>query len=136
MPVVNVNVSGLQGLAAKLRTVSTTAEQKFYDGLEEAGELIADEARARSNYSSKIPGSIHTEMAGPGLVRVGSTLREAVAIENRGKGFVRHPLYGTRDHWYSNPQPAFLHPAAEARRAEARDKVVEVVHEAFVEAGL
>lgn len=135
--VISVNVTGLQDLADKLRAVSAASAETLQRSLAEAGELVAAEARALSSYSTKVPGSIHTDVVGPGLVRVSTQLQEAVAIENRGKGFVRHPLFGTRTHWYSkNSHPAYLHPALEAKREEFSEVAIQALHDAFTVAGL
>lgn len=137
MGLIAVNTAGLTELAAKLRAVGAAATERFDESLEKAGEIVVTDARARASYSSKIPGSIHVEVAGPGFVRVTTSLPEAVAIENRGRGHVRHPLFGTREHWYTkNSHPAFLHPALYATREEVVASLIETIHEAFVEAGL
>ena len=134
--VIGVSVAGLQDLAEKLRVVSAASAETMTQTLQDAGELVAVEARTRSSYSTKIPASIHTDVAGPGLVRVSTQLTEAVAIENRGRGYVRHPLFGTRTHWYSNPQPAFLLPSLIEKREEFREVAIAAIHEAFEEAGM
>lgn len=136
MGLIAVNTAGLTELAAKLRAVGAAATERFDESLEKAGEIVVKEAGLRAP-GDKIPGSIHAEVAGPGFVRVTTSLPEAVAIENRGRGHVRHPLFGTREHWYTkNSHPAFLHPALYATREEVVASLIETIHEAFVEAGL
>jgi hypothetical protein len=134
--VIQVNVSALNDLVERLRTVGPAAVTRLSTKMEQAGELVAASARDRASFSTKIPGSIHVEMAGT-VVRVSTSLDEAVAIENGGKGRVRHPLFGNRNFWFTkNSPPAFLHPALNDRRAEVYDLAVEAIHEAFVEAGM
>lgn len=128
---IRVTVAGLQALAGKLRALSAEMETTLLEALKECGELVATDARQRVDYSTKIPGSIHTNVAGPGFVRVSTQLPEAVAIENRGRGHVRHPLFGTREHWYNNPQPAFLYPALRATGESFADAAVAAIHEAW-----
>jgi hypothetical protein len=90
-------------------------------GLREAGEIVAADARNRASYSDKIPASIKVRTA-RGNVKVvagGDAAPDAAPIENKGRGFVRHPIFGSRENWTSkNSHPAFLSPAFDAHREE------------------
>lgn len=129
MPVVSVNVAGLTDLAAKLRAVNAELEEHLQAKLVEAGDIVATAARARAPGS--VGGDIVTEPAGPGLVRVRGVGTKAIVIENAGKGFVRHPLFGIRTHWYNNPNPAYLHPALLETEGEVYETVVSALYEAW-----
>ena len=110
--VISANTTGLAALADRLTAVGAGAPEAMTEQMMEAGEVVAAAARSLSSYSTKVPGSIVVEAVGPGIVRVVTRLPEAVAIENKGKGRVKHPLFGTRTHWYTkNSKPAFLLPA-------------------------
>lgn len=135
--IIAVNTAGLEDMVERLRAASAASAETLQTALSESGEIVARAARARASFSTKIPGSIHTEVAGPGFVRVSTQLPEAVAIENRGKGHVRHPLFGTRTNWYTkNSPPAFLHPALLESVEEFKEAAVRAMHAALVEAGV
>lgn len=135
--VVNVDASGMTELVAKLQGVAPALAETLAARLQEAGEAVADAARVRAGYSTKIPGSIHVFMAGGFAVAVSTSLPEAVAIENHGRGFVRHPVFGTRDHWTTErSHPAFLYPTLLAMRPQVYETAVEAIHDAFSEVGL
>lgn len=136
MPVLRINTDGLDQLRVKLAAMPEASRTAFRDGLKAGGELVATEAKAQTQYSAHIPSSISVEVANEEAVRVTTRLPEAVAIENKGKGHVRHPLFGTRQHWYQNPQPAFLHPALARTRKATRALLINTVNVAFRAVGL
>lgn len=58
----------------------------------------------------------------------GDAAPDAAPIENKGKGFVRHPVFGNKDVWTAkNSHPPFLGPAFEEDREEAMAVLDEAV---------
>jgi len=113
---VYADTAQLSMLARNLRLAAPQVWKAARVELREAGEIIASDARQRASFSTKIPGSIKV-ITRAGNVRVragGPDAPDAVALENHGKGHPRHPLFGNREHWYTNNTPAFLAPALEA----------------------
>lgn len=84
------------------------------------GNAVAEDVRADASYSTRIPGSVKVRVTAGGNVKVvmgGDAAPNAVPIENGGRGFVRHPVYG-HDVWTAkNSRPAPMLPAY-AKRAE------------------
>ena len=88
-----VDTAGLNRLARDLARVAPEAAKGLTKGMAGAGQVIAANAKARASYSKRIPGSMKVRAA-RGNVRVsagGEAAPNAAPIENKGKGFVRHP---------------------------------------------
>lgn len=126
-----VDTKALARLARDLRAAAPEAWKACRVSLRAAGEIVAQDARARTSYSSRIPGSIKVRVTSGGNVKVvagGEAAPDAAAIENRGRGHVRHPVFGDREVWTDkNSRPAFLAPALEAHYEEVADMVTDAV---------
>lgn len=116
--VLEIDVAALREAAAVMRATIPAAHAAAKVALAEGGEMVAKTAAGNASYSDKIPGSLRVVVTGTLIVRVyagGDSAADAAAIENRGKGFVRHPVFGNRAAWTDkNSHPAFLQPAGEA----------------------
>jgi len=73
---------------------------------------FAAEAASAAAFSHRIPGTFRiTEGAGSVLVAAGDDTGEAAAVEHRGVGGrFRHPVFGNRDVWVSQPAHPFFGP--------------------------
>lgn len=120
IPIV-VDVSALRTLAKALKDVGPEAYKELQAEMKAAGEKVAADARQRVAYSPRIVASIKVRTS-PGNFKVlagGESAPDAAPIENGGKGYVRHPVFGDRDTWTSkNSKPAFLAPALAANAPE------------------
>lgn len=129
---VTVESGGLKKLAQAARRADRDIARTLRTGLKAAGEIVARDARSRAAFSSRIPSSIKVSTA-RGSVTVkagGSSAPDAAPIENKGKGHVRHPVFGHMNVWTDkNSPPAYLHPALDAKREEAHLAVREAVLE-------
>jgi len=99
--------------------------------LVQAAEEIADGARSNASWSATIPGNIRTEQVSENTVNVVADAPPAYPAEVRA----RHPLFGSRRHWYGPPGEPFLAPAAEQRAGAAMDKFAQVITRKAMEAG-
>lgn len=139
-----IDVSELRALARDLNRASREAGKALRKGMLEAGELVAADAKSRADYSKRIPGSIHVT-AGRTNFRVragGESAPNASPVENKGKGFIRHPVFLTYDQAHSgsskyikrwtekNSRPAFLAPALDANAEKVAEIVGNTVHAA------
>lgn len=128
------DTSQLSQLAKDLRIAAPEAWKACRVSLRAMGQVVAEDARQRASFSSRIPASIRVRVTSGGNVKViagGNAAPDAAAIENRGKGHVRHPVFGDRDVWTDkNSLPAFLSPALDAHREE----VVKGIEDAVVAA--
>jgi hypothetical protein len=68
------------------------------------------------------------------VIAGGGDVTQAAALENRGKGHPRHPLFGDREHWYTNNTPAYLAPALDAHREEVLTIIENAVADAVLHA--
>ncbi len=138
LPIV-VDVAQLRALANDLRRASVEANKALRTGMHMAAEVVAADARKKTDYSNRIPGSIKVSV---GRVNFkvsagGDAAPDAAPIENRGKGHVRHPVFAnpkkSRNEWTwtdKNSRPAFLAPAL----YENADRVAKIVIDAVGDA--
>lgn len=103
-------------------------------GLRAAGSLVANDARLRASWSTRIPRAIKISVTFAGK-------RQGVSIivdrkkaphgrpyEHGGRlGTFRAPLHGNRRYWYPHEARPFLEPALEAKGDEAAREIADVV---------
>ena len=121
-------LSQLQGMPPNIRTGLRT-------GLRAAGTTGVTQAKANASWSSRIPGAITmrtstTARTAGVFLRVNSAnVPHARPYEDiTGRGFFRHPVFGT-DTWVSEGSRPFLAPASASAREVAKagaDKAVRV----------
>lgn len=132
-----VDVTELRALARDLRRASREAHIALRTGMRTAARVVGDDARSRTGYSKRIPGSIK-ESVGLANFKVsagGDSAPNASPIENKGRGDVRHPVFLTYAQAHSgsskyikrwtekNSPPAFLEPALH----DNADRVAQIV---------
>lgn len=131
---VDVDLTDFKTFARVLGKVERSLVKDLNASFSVAGEIIAADARRRSQFSSRIPGSIAVIRRGR-RVRVragGAEAPHAAAIDNRGKGGVfRHPVFGNRDVWVNQPAKPFLEPTETVEEAAFR-VVVAAVDKALI----
>lgn len=127
----------LKHLADRFGKVPYGVQQELRPKLKKAGEIIAADARARAHWSKRIPGaiSVSTRFTGkaPGVIISVNAGKAPHARPIEGllsrSGFFRHPLFGDRDRWYSQPTRPFLVPAAEANREKVVEEIASAVRQ-------
>lgn len=94
--------------------------------LRESGQTIADDAKTRASWSTRIPATIRVTASfrpnfeGVTIRAGGRSAPHARPYENfGGRGQFRHPLFGDRKRWYTQAARPFLAPAAEAGEKRA-----------------
>jgi hypothetical protein len=137
---VRVDVTAFKSFAKALRLAAPELATELRKGLRAAGEAVAALARARAEYSTRIPSSIKVQVRNVGVAVVagGSKAPNASPIENRGKGYVRHPVFvpknelpGPPGSWTSDgSHPAFLSPAVEDGRNIAFGAAIDALDKA------
>lgn len=136
---ISVDASSLTKLAKDLRQAAPGISKKMNTRLRNAGKLVAADAKVRSSYSTRIPASVKVSRSGVNVkvVAGGPGAGDAAPIENRGKGFVRHPVYGNRDVWTAqNSHPAFLAPAFDSQQEAVVAEIAQAVTDALRDSGL
>lgn len=132
------DTSQIARLAKDLRRASPAAWKACRTSLRAAGQVVADDAKGRAAFSTRIPNSIRVRVTSGGNVKViagDATATDAAPIENKGKGHVRHPVFvpkaklpGPPGSWTEkNSPPAYLGPALEAHREEAAKAIEDAV---------
>lgn len=142
---VKTNTSGVADLARDIRRGAPAVWPECRRALLAAATPVQQEAVARvrawaratppgmpSHQSGRgVAASIHVRVTAGGQVEVvagGAQAPEAAPIENKGRGFVRHKVFGHPDRWTSkNSHAAFLAPAFDKFEAQAAEAVEEAV---------
>jgi len=129
MALAYVDTKDLARLARDLAKASPEAWAACRTSMRAAVEPIAEDARVRSAFSSRIEWTIKVR-TGRGNVKIvagGPGAPNAAPIENRGKGHVRHPIPNTNQWTEKNSPPAYLGPAYEAGKEKALDEIEAAV---------
>lgn len=129
------DTAALSRLARNLRRAAPEAWKAYSETVRAAAQVVLDDMKQRTEYSSRIPQSGKVRVTAAGNVVIEFTAPDAAPIENGGKGFVRHPVYGHRDRWTAkNSHPAFAAPALKAHEAEILAAVEKAITEAVARA--
>ncbi|MEU8264480.1 hypothetical protein AB0C02_28140 [Micromonospora sp. NPDC048999] len=123
-----------------LRAIPRDVRKDLRPALKATGDRVAQDARARASWSSRIPGAIGVRVlygAKPGVVVRVNRKRapharpyEGISARMGSAATFRHPFFGNRDRWYSQKTRPFLEPAAKAHGAEVREDIKQVVEQA------
>lgn len=95
---------------------------------------VVPTARSNASWSSRIPGAIKPQALSKGIgVRVARKraphARPFEGLQGR-TGYFRHPVFGNREVWVSQPTRPFLEPAVRDNQQEAADAASEAVEKA------
>lgn len=124
-------------LRDEVGTIPVEIRREVRPAMKQAGARIESDMKRRSSFSQRIPGAI-TMKVGFGRKTSGITFRvdadaapharvlERGNIGRRGSTF-RHPVYGNRDVWASQPTRPFFFPAF----AKGKDTLIKAVSEAI-----
>lgn len=143
------DASQLRKLGANLRKSHPEVHRAMRRAVLEQAKRIAEDARTKSDWSTRIPGTIKASSAGvnTAVVRAGGPgAPHAAAYEHAGaSGTFRHPVFAdaskTRDEWTWVTEQArpYLHPALMDRFDEtvlALRDAVEVAVDRSIHGGL
>lgn len=133
------DTSAFKKMAANWRLASPAAYKAAQRVLRGVALEVAADAKGRSQFSKRISGSIKVRMAGLGakVSAGGGSAYFAVPCENRGAGFILHPVFGNLNGQQStakNSHAAFLRPSFEPKVAAYIEALRAVVVEATQEA--
>lgn len=123
-----------------MKDASRKVRSDYRKGLKEAGQIIADDAKARIEDKSPETAKlikVRTRMPATVIVQGGSKDHPvSKLLEGKGlPGFWTHPLFGDEDEKYVEKRDPHLYPAFEEHKDEALKKLQEHCIEAMAEAG-
>jgi len=130
-------------LARGIRASGPAGKAAVRGAMRESAQIVKAEAEKRSSFSRRIPLSLKARAAGNNfkVSAGGEAAPNAAPIENKGRGFVRHPTYSPRPGvpervgWTDkNSHPAFLSPALEAHTEEIAELIADRLTEAVAKA--
>jgi hypothetical protein len=129
-----IEFGSVSGLVAAFGKVPAEVRIALRPAVLEAGNLIADAAKANASWSGRIPGAIsvtsNLTSSGGAVIRVDSTTApHARPYEGRSGSPFRHPVFGNRDNWVSQATRPFLKPARDSEGDKARALIGEAVTE-------
>lgn len=125
-------------LIRDLRKVPKDARKGLRVEIRQKGQGVLRLGRSNASWSTRIPRatklSVRFGKNGPGvsIVTSGQRAPHAALYENNGRpGSFRHPLYGNRSHWYSQPARPYLGPAMDVEGPKAVLGIAYVVDRAL-----
>lgn len=128
----------LSRLARDLRRASPDAWKALRVALRVAAEPVAQEARSRAGFSTRIPATVKVKVTAGGNIKIvagGPNAPEAAPLENKGRaGVFRHPVFGQRENWVEQPARPFLAPAFDAHKERVVAEVEAAVYAAVLRA--
>ncbi len=117
----------IRAFARSCRSVDPKARAALRLGVGDAGRLVAEAAKKKAAFSSRIPSSIEVKVMGRGMAVVtagGDAAPEAAPLENKGKrGQFRHPVFGHAV-WVNQTAQPFLYPAL-LENADAAAEIIQ-----------
>lgn len=132
----------IERLIRDMGRVPDDLRRKLRPKLRAAGRLVADDAKLRASWSTRIPRAISVRTSftknRPGVSVVVDRKRapHARPYEHGGReGKFRHPVFGNREVWVSQVARPFLAPAFDAKNNEAGRLITEAVDETTRDAG-
>lgn len=128
---ITIRVEGLRELRADLKRVDATLPRELNKQLKRSAEPVRALAAARAPHrSGALARSIKIRTSGSKLF-LSSKLPYAKTVHFGG----RHPLFGNKDHWFSNPRRPFLQEAINARADSVERDLADTVEDLMRSAG-
>lgn len=136
----------LSALIRDMREIPGDTGREMGKTMKRSAKSILQDAKARASWSSRIPGALSTRVTGksassPGVDLVGKTgraphMRPYEGWTKGGKqASFRHPLFGNRNYWYSQPARPFITPAISKGVKQFRKDVADAAVSAYKKAG-
>lgn len=136
-------------IAADMRALTPATRKAIRPKLRAAGRMVVDDAKSRSSWSSRIPGTVRMTTSFR-VDREGVTVSAGTRSTPHARpyedvlrrGRFRHPVFADAKNrtrkgwiWVTQQSRSFLFPAAEARQAEATAAIRSALDEAASELG-
>lgn len=129
-----VGVSGLRDFARDLKLANRVWSAEMGRDLRAAAQVIAEEAKLESSWSSRIPGSIVVRGAGANvrIVAGGPRAPHAITFEAPEGTPRRHPVFArgtdrTKWVWVAQTPRPYLRTAGERKGEEALEKFARII---------
>jgi hypothetical protein len=136
-----IDIQGWKELQRALKRVDPELQKSMNHALRDEAQVIADEAKQFAVWSERIPGAITARVNTHGGEIVVSrrkaphgSLYELGSKGNRGQ--IRHPVFGNRENWVSQPTRPFIRPAINYNRAHFNTMATRIMLGAIRKAGL
>lgn len=129
----NVDRSQLQKLIKDLGEIPPAVRRELRPALRRAVKPAVDQVKRNASWSSRIPAATKLSTSfgrTPGVtIRVDANKAPgARPIEHDGQpGTFRHPVYGNRHVWVSQPARPFFYRAVEATADQIRDEIGDAI---------
>lgn len=137
-----VKIEGLSKVMRSLKRLAPEIHKDLRVRFRDVAKEVAQTAKSNASWSKRIPGAIGVTVSNKGVgVRVSKKKAPHGPLYERGnKGSrsssLRHPLFGNKAFWFSEPIRPFLRPAVEDHRDDATQKLLDAIVAARREVGL
>lgn len=128
-----VEFDSIRELARAWGKVPTTLRRELRPAMRRAGEELRGDMRKRASYSSRIPSAIRMTTSfsarGGGVkFRVDARRAPHARVLERGNmrgraTHFRHPVFGDKETWVTQPTRPFFFPALVAGRARMKEQI-------------
>jgi hypothetical protein len=130
-----IDTKQFSALTRGIRASGPAGRAAVRGAFRDSAAIVKAEAWRRASFSRRIPASLKARAAGNSfkVSAGGEAAPDAAPIENKGRGFVRHPIFvpldklpGPPGSWTEkNSHPAFLSPAFEATEEEVIELITD-----------
>jgi hypothetical protein len=136
-----VVVDGYKETLNAIRAFDPALRRALTKELREEASGILTDAKSNASWSSRIPSALALSVTSRDVsLRVKRAKAPHGPLFERGsrgnRSTIRHPVFGHREVWVSQPSRPFLQPAVDQNRAAVVAAVVKAVEQAARKAGL
>lgn len=131
--------------ASRMRQVPEQLRRDVRTAVRTAASPIVAKARANASWSTRIPKAIRVSSTFAGK-NAGVTIRVALRTAPHGRayedisgksrgGTFRHPVFGNKDRWVSQPTRPFIAPAVQSERDRTLQEIDATITQTLARAG-
>jgi len=132
----------VRGLAQRLGQMPKQFQPRARRMMRSAGQDMLGDAKGNASWSSRIPGALTLRVALNGS-RPGIAIRASLKAAAHARVYegilgdtFRHPLFGDREFWYTQPARPYLLPAVERQTEQIVAELTRIVDNVNAQAGL
>jgi hypothetical protein len=125
-----IDAQGWTQFARSVRKANKDAQKLLLVQIKSAMQPISNLIKQEASWSSRIPQTVRISATNKGVaIRAGGRgAPHAYAFEHHGiTGEFRHPVFGNRAVWVSQPARPFLTPVAKANESKLADAMLKAV---------
>jgi hypothetical protein len=137
-----LDLGEVRGLASRLAQIPQRFQPRARRMMRAAGQDVLGDASGNASWSSRIPASLSLRVSLKGN-RVGIAVRASLKTAAHARVYegilgdtFKHPLFGDREHWYTQAARPYLLPAVERQSEQIVAELTRIVDDVNAQAGL